>query len=50
MVRAGAFAQNHGFAGGGGRAAHAVNLFAVWVGRADDAHEEFIPRFSCNLR
>ena len=49
VVRPGGLGQDDGFAGAGGSAAHAVDLFLVGVGAADHAQQELVPGFAWSL-
>ncbi|MNC41305.1 hypothetical protein D3C75_900640 [compost metagenome] len=50
VIGLGAFRQDHGFAGAGGRAAHAVDLFVVRVGAADHAQQQRVAGRARDLR
>ncbi|MCY1299044.1 hypothetical protein D9M68_681990 [compost metagenome] len=50
VVRTGALGHDHGLAGAGGGAAHAVDLLAVRVGAADHAHQQRVAGGAGGLR
>ncbi|MNY33124.1 hypothetical protein D3C86_1673870 [compost metagenome] len=49
MISLDALRQDHGFAGAGGRAAHAVDLLVVRIGAADHAQQQGIAGRAWNL-
>ena len=50
VIRLAAFGQDSGLTGAGGRTTHAINLFAIWVGAADDTHQQLVTRRAGLLR
>ncbi|MCY1466563.1 hypothetical protein D9M71_849060 [compost metagenome] len=49
MVCLGGLADDHGLAGAGGSTAHAVDLFAIWIGAADHTQQQRIARRTRHL-